>query len=297
LTYSILITTKNRIKDLEFTLLQCNNLIARNDVEVIVCDDGSTDGTYDFVQSNFPKVTLIHNAKSKGLIYSRNRLLEINKAEYAISLDDDAHFLSENTLEIISSYFKTHPECGVQGFRIFWGKEAPNNTLTSQEPQRVKGFVGCGHVWRMAAWRDIPNYPDWFVFYGEEEFAAFQLFKAGWQVHYNPKILVHHRVQVADRKHHQDYTLRLRRSLRAGWYLYFLFYPAKLIPRKFGYTLWIQLKLKVFKGDFKALKGIILAIIDVIISLPRLVKDRKSLSTKRYYNYMSLPDTVIYWNP
>jgi hypothetical protein len=29
----------------------------------------------------------------------------------------------------------------------------------------------------MESWRDSPNYSDWFVFYGEEDFAAHQLFE------------------------------------------------------------------------------------------------------------------------
>jgi hypothetical protein len=28
----------------------------------------------------------------------------------------------------------------------------------------LQSFVGCGHVWRMDAWRTIENYPEWFIF-------------------------------------------------------------------------------------------------------------------------------------
>jgi hypothetical protein len=41
----------------------------------------------------------------------------------------------------------------------------------------LQSFVGCGHVWRMDAWRTIENYPEWFYFYGEEDFASYLLFK------------------------------------------------------------------------------------------------------------------------
>jgi hypothetical protein len=38
--------------------------------------------------------------------------------------------------------------------------------------ENVKSFVGCGHAWRMKAWHEIPNYPEWFEFYGEENYAS-----------------------------------------------------------------------------------------------------------------------------
>ena len=60
----------------------------------------------------------------------------------------------------------------------------------------------------------------------------------------------------------------MRRSLRSGWYLYGLFFPLREIPRRFLYTLWVQLKKKTFKGDVKATIGIFQALIDVLLHIP-----------------------------
>ena len=297
LDFSILITTKNRLSDLKETLNQLSHLIENDYVEFIICDDGSSDSTSDYIATNYKTIQLIKNKKSKGLIFSRNRLLNLTKAQYAITLDDDAHIVSRNPLEKIESFFKTYPKCAVIAFRIFWGKELPQKISHTLDNTRVKGYVGCGHVWRMAAWRSIPNYPDWFVFYGEEEFASYHLFKKNWEIWFVPDVLVHHRVHIKSRKQNKDYTIRLRRSLRAGWYLYFIFYPVKLIPRKFFYTLWMQLKLKVFKGDLKAFIAILGAIFNLIINVPKLLFTRSALTNLQYQKFMSLPDPVIYWQP
>lgn len=295
--FSILFTTKNRKNELAITLTKIQSIIERDDVECLICDDGSTDGTSEFIRKEYPKIQLLHNEKSKGLIYSRNRLLNLTKATYAITLDDDAHIVSQNPLEIIEDFFVVNKKCSVIAFRVFWGQVLPSKLEHSLIQNRVKGFVGCGHAWRMDAWRDIPNYPEWFMFYGEEDFAAFQLFKKGWEIHYVPEILIHHRVDIKTRKKEKDYRLRLRRSLRSGWYLYFLFYPWKIIPRKLVYTLWIQLKTKVFKGDVKALFAIVQAIGDVIFNFPRLLKHANRLSKKEFSEYSKLPNTKLYWNP
>lgn len=294
--FTIVITTKNRKDELAFTLRKIGYLI-ESGVECIICDDGSTDEIATFLQSEFPSIKYIQNKKSKGLIYSRNRLLNLVTTEFAISLDDDAHFITENPLESIVKHFDQNPACGLIALRIFWGLESPIVITSNEETARVKGFVGCGHVWRMKAWHDIPNYPDWFIFYGEEDFAAYQLFKNNWEIHYLPEVLVNHRVDIKERKNNNDYQLRLRRSLRSGWYLYLMFFPWSKIPRRFAYTIWIQIKNKVFKGDKKAAFAIVQALGDLVINLPRLLYTSNRLTVKQFKAYSKLAETNIYWKP
>lgn len=296
-TFSILITTKNRKDDLNFTLHKIQNLLDREDVECIICDDGSTDGTLEFIQCNFPKIQIIQNPKSKGLIYSRNRLMSLVNSEFAISIDDDLHFITANPLEIIQKAFNQNSKIALFSFRIYWNLNEPNTTNSDEVSHRIKSFAGGANVWRMSAWKSIPDYPSWFIFYGEEDFASYQLFKKKWEIYYLPEVLVNHRVNLSERKKNDDYTLRLRRSLRAGWYLYFLFFPLKIIPRKLAYSIWMQLKLKVFKGDLKALKAIILGLLDVVISLPKIKQHKNRLSMEEFENYQKLEETKLYWQP
>lgn len=294
-TFSILITTKNRLADLVFTLEKIQYLLDRKDVVCLICDDGSTDGTTPYLQANYPEIQLIQNPKSQGLIYSRNRLLSLVTTEFAISLDDDLHFITENPLEIIFDFFVKNPDVGVVGFRIFWSKIEPINTATLEQSMPMQGYAGGAHAFRMKAWRTIPNYPEWFIFYGEENFASYQLFKKNWQIHYLPEVLVNHRVDVKARRSNADYTIRLRRSLRAGWYLFFMFYPINTIPLKMVYSLWIQFKNKVLKGDFKALLAIVLALLDLVWNMPRIIKNSSRLTKEEYKTYNGLPETKIYW--
>lgn len=293
--FTILITTKNRKNDLAFTLEKINYLLEDANVTCIICNDGSSDDTASFLRTNYPSIQLIQNQESKGLIYSRNRLLSMVTTDFAISLDDDAHFVTKNPLEFIKTHFEENTNCGLLALRIFWGFEEPNFIVSNEKSHRVQGFVGCAHVWRMKAWREIPSYPEWFVFYGEEDFASYQLFKKKWEIHYLPEVLVNHRVDVKSRKNNADYVIRLRRSLRSGWFLFFLFYPISIIPKKIIYSIWIQMKLKVFKGDLKALKAIVLALVDLVWSIPKIIKNSNRLTRKEYDTYQKLEPTKIYW--
>lgn len=296
-TFSIVITTKNRKDDLAITLHKIRHLLKREDVACIICDDGSTDETFSFIKEQYPQIQLIQNTVSKGLIYSRNRLMSLVNSKYAISIDDDLHFITQNPLEYIEDAFNKNPKIAVLGFRIFWGHQEPKIIVSEDVSNRMKSFVGCGHVWRMSAWKDIPSYPAWFIFYGEEDFASCQLFKKNWEIYYLPEVLVNHRVDIKSRKKNADYSIRLQRSLRAGWYLYFLFLPIKYVPRKMLYSIWIQIKTKVFKGDLKALKALILALLDLVISIPKIIKNSNRLSIFEYQEYQKLEETQIYWQP
>jgi glycosyltransferase involved in cell wall biosynthesis len=296
-TSTIIITTKNRKAELAFTLQKIQTLLQREDLNCIICDDGSTDGTIPFLQPQYPQIKFIQNLKSEGLIYSRNRLMQLVTTDYAISIDDDLHFITENPLESIYAFFDKNPKVGVLSFRIFWGISQPQDVFSLEQSHRMKSFAGGAHVFRMRSWYEIPNYPDWFIFYGEEDFTSFQLFKKNIEIHYFPEVLVHHRVDIKSRKNNTDYAQRLRRALRAGWYLFFLFYPLQIIPRKIGYSIWMQLKLKVFKGDFKAFYALSLALLDLTFAIPKILKNANRLTLQEYTIYQKLKDTKLYWKP
>lgn len=295
--FSVLITTKNRKVDLAFTLSKMSSLLQDKTVEFVVYDDGSTDGTYQYLQVHYPNIKTKRNLISKGYIYCRNKMLNETQATYAISLDDDAHFVTQSPLLAVERHFVENPNCGLIALRIFWALSGTDKIVSNEKTSRVKSFVGCAHVWRMDAWKDVPNYPEWFVFYGEEDFASYQLLKKGWEVHYLPEVLVNHRVDLKLRKKNTDYAIRLQSSLRAGWYLFFLFYPLNVIPRKMAYSIWMQLKLKVFKGDMKALQAICLAVIDLLIAIPKILKNSNRMTQTEFSAYQKLNDTKIYWVP
>ena len=84
------------------------NCITHVEFEVLIVDNGSTDGTIELLESEFPKVRLIKNAVNEGVAPARNRLLASSKGRYLLSLDVDTtvypdavetlvHVMDENT--------------------------------------------------------------------------------------------------------------------------------------------------------------------------------------------------------
>lgn len=293
---TIQITTRNRLAELQFTLGNIGPIINNPLVHTIICVDGSNDKSFEFIQTNYPNIELIYNNNTKGLIASRNRMMALTQTPYAISLDDDAHFLTENPIDKILSYFEVNPNCAVMAFRIYWGLNGASYSHSGIKPYRVKDFVGCGHAWRMEAWNKIKPYPEWFVFYGEEAFASYELFRQNLEIHFTPEIFIQHRVDINARKKNKDYLQRNRRAIRSGWYLWLMFVPWKYIPKYWGSSVYTQIKKKVLRGDFYVLLGLLLALIDIFINIPHLYRSSNRLSDISFKSYLSLPETTIYWN-
>lgn len=291
------ITTRNRLEDLKVSLVKNATFIQDERVHTLICVDGSDDGTYDYIKNNFPNIELIENKKSIGLIGSRNRMMSLTKTPFAVSLDDDAHFLSNTNVDTILNHFSTHPDCAVIAFRIYWGKNEMQFIPDQEKAHRVRGFVGCGHAWRMEHWNRIRPYPEWFVFYGEEEFAGYELFKENLEIHYVPEIFIQHRVDVNARKSNKDFLSRNRKAIRSGWYLWLLFVPLKYFPKYWTYSVYTQLRTKVLKGHLKVLIALVLAVFDLLFNIPRLLLFKNRLTELEYEQYLQLIPSKIYWSP
>jgi GT2 family glycosyltransferase len=289
------ITTHNRSEDLKFSLEKNKSLINDVRVHTLICVDGRDDDSYSFIANTYPNIQIIQNLKCLGYIANRNRMMTLTHTPYAISLDDDAHFLGNNSVDSILNYFNDNPICAVIAFRIYWGQEDISFMQCNESPSRVRGFVGCGHAWRISHWKQIKPYPEWFIFYGEEEFAGYKLFKKQLEVHYNPKIFIHHRVNINSRKKDNDYLTRNRRSISSGWYLCFMFVPFKHIPKYWIYSFYSQIRRKLMKGDIAIIWILMKAILDIILNFPKIISFSDRLSESQHKDYLKLVPTKIYW--
>lgn len=88
-----------------------------SDFEFIICEDGSTDGTYGALLS-FAKedgrIKLLRNEENKGLAYSLNRCLEVAEGEYIARQDlDDVSCKDRFTKQV--EFLDTHPEYALVG--------------------------------------------------------------------------------------------------------------------------------------------------------------------------------------
>ena len=77
--------------------------------EIIISDNGSTDGSIKMIKDKFPQVTLIENNANLGFGAANNKALEIAKGKFVFYLNSDTVLLN-NAVKYFYDYWETSPE-------------------------------------------------------------------------------------------------------------------------------------------------------------------------------------------
>lgn len=109
----VIIVTYNAMKWAERCFFSLKNSTIPNDVFVV--DNGSTDGTQQYIKQNFPEFSFHQSESNLGFGKANNLGLEYalkNDYDYVYLLNQDA-WIESDTFEILINIHQTHPEYGI----------------------------------------------------------------------------------------------------------------------------------------------------------------------------------------
>lgn len=242
-------------------LAQCLASIAATtddtlDLEVIVVDNGSFDGSADLVESQFPDVVLLRNDENRGFAAANNQAIAIARGRHILLLNSDTIVL-DTVLRDAVQYMDQHGEVGCMGCRVLnadrtlqrtcfrfpslfylllyatgmlqlrWPRVLGYHQMRdwNRESERaVEVVTGCFLLVRRQVFETVGLLDESFFFYGEETDFQVRARDAGWGVRFAPVGEIIHlggastaRISDQRRRLLDDALVRLNRKHGGPW--------------------------------------------------------------------------------
>jgi len=192
---SVCILTFNREAELKITLNKVfHELAYPNDrIEVIVCDNASTDGTPQMLSKEFPAVK--HMRMPANLwTQAWNWGFANSRGEYLLVLDDDAH-IEGTTLKKAVHFLEKEKDVGILSFNVI--DPITRYSYTLNYPLGIFSFWGCAAVIRKDLVEMIGGFDPNIRIYSHEPDFVIRALKSGFKHHVMMDSIAFHRKNPA----------------------------------------------------------------------------------------------------
>jgi GT2 family glycosyltransferase len=213
---SIVIPTWNGIQHLP-TCLDALRAQSYRNLEIILVDNGSTDGSQTLVSEQYPAVRLLALDRNLGLTGGNNAGMRVAGGEILISLNNDTE-AEPCFVEALVAALVDHPEAGVAAakMRLFDRRDTLHSAGDGYRAdgipfnrgvwQRDEGqfdepgwvFGGCGGAvaYRRAMLDQVGLFDESFFMYCEDVDLNWRAQLAGWRCWYTPEAVVYHKLSA-----------------------------------------------------------------------------------------------------
>ena len=240
---SYIIITWNGLSFMQGLLASMSKQLQRDDIEVLIVDNHSTDGTLEFLSREYPSLHPICLPENKGVAYARNIALKQAKGRYLFIVDNDIR-ITDEAVEGMEHYLDSHPDVGICGCRLLSADgevqdsckpypgiraklrsvlrpNAPSvyrKQMQGTEPFEPVYLIGACQMIRREVYEAI-GVLDEVIFYGPEDCDyCLRARQNGWRVMYVPTLTMVHYCQR--RTHANPFTRLGWRHLKALFYFY-----------------------------------------------------------------------------
>lgn len=182
-------------------------------VEVIVVDNGSHDGSVEFIRENYPFVQLALYEKNTGFAVAVNRGIRESKGEFIALINNDT-VLEEEFIAELAKGMKEHPECGSLGCKMLAYDDhtlldgvgdgyrrgglpgrighREKDTGLFDQGRYILGACGGAALYRRSLFCDIGLFDDDYFAYLEDVDIALRAQSAGYKCYYIPSARIYH---------------------------------------------------------------------------------------------------------
>ena len=202
-------------------MLACLASLAGTDAEIVVLDNASEDGSVAAVRERFPGVRVIAQPYRAGFGANHNTVIRDTSGRYVYVLNEDTT-ADDWGFDALTAYLNAHPRVAALGPRLVypdgrlqdsaWRFPTPLVSTLSlatlgrlgvtqsrgDAPRAVDWVMGAAVALRREALEEVGLFDEDFFLYSEEVDLQARLHRAGWEVHYFPRVtVVHHESQFS----------------------------------------------------------------------------------------------------
>lgn len=192
----------------------CLNAVLTQDYprfEVILADDGSTDGSLALVRDKFPSVIVLENAHNRGFAAVNNQAIRASCGDYIVTLNNDTRVEPGFLTEMVR-VTESDPRIGscapliilhhqglvdsagieVDWAGIAWQRRRGEPVSGIRDPEEVFGACAGAALYRRAMLDEIGLFDEHYFAYYEDMDLAWRARLAGWRCIHVPTAIVHH---------------------------------------------------------------------------------------------------------
>jgi GT2 family glycosyltransferase len=193
--------------------------------EVIISDNGSTDGSIEYIREKYPQVRLIENGRNLRFAKANNIGIRASRGEYILILNPDT-IIHDGTLDNVVKFTEEHPEAGAVGCRVLNADGSHQETARplpslrsawiaalylkplgylsewfhpgiymgwKGETERSVGWLsGCFILFRGDVLKRVGGFDEQFFYYCEDKDLCCRVREAGYSVIYTPEATITH---------------------------------------------------------------------------------------------------------
>ena len=247
---SIIIVSWNARDFLRGCVNSINETCQDLDVEIIVVDNASSDGSAEMVRATFPEVTLELTGHNQGFAQANNIGIKMARGEYYAFINSDV-IVHPGCLAALIAFLQVHPDVGLVGPRVsggdgklqrtcrrlptvwntfcrafaldsilgrwplFSGREMRHWNHESQD--EVEVISGCFWVARRAAVERVGGLDERFFFYAEDVDWCKRFRNSGWKVAFVPGATATHFGGASSSNAPLRYSIEMLRANLAYW--------------------------------------------------------------------------------
>jgi GT2 family glycosyltransferase len=195
------------------------------DFEVIVSDNGSTDGSVEFIRSFYPMVHVIENGRNLRFAKANNVGIRASRGEYVLILNPDT-VIHDSTLDRMVSLADQYPEAGAFGCRVLnldlsyqvsarpfasfraewiaalylrglgrfhkWFTSDSYSGWNGTTERQVAWLSGCFILVRGGLLKSLGGFDEHFFYYYEDMDLCRRIWQAGYAILYTPDATITH---------------------------------------------------------------------------------------------------------